>query len=168
MKTLISGAVMLALSAGFSVVHAEDESAFVTFKSLKPEIAMKLAVSTMEACRKEGYQVSAVVVDRFGQTQAAIRDRYAGVHTVNTARGKAWTAVSFRGSTLEIQEEIKAGNLSAGLRDIPGAVALGGGLPIESAGVITGGVGVSGAPSPKIDEECAKKGLEIIADFLDF
>ncbi len=168
MKTLISGAVLLALSAGFSAVHAEDESAFVTFKSLKPEIAMKLAVSTMEACRKEGYQVSAVVVDRFGQTQAAIRDRYAGVHTVNTARGKAWTAVSFRGSTLEIQEEIKAGNLSAGLRDIPGAVALGGGLPIESAGVITGGVGVSGAPSPKIDEECAKEGLENIADFLDF
>ena len=67
-----------------------------------------------------------------------------------------------------IQNEIKAGNLSVGLRDIPGALALGGGLPIESAGVITGGIGVSGAPSPRIDEECAQSGLEEISDLLDF
>ncbi|KZK91249.1 hypothetical protein PsAD46_01472 [Pseudovibrio sp. Ad46] len=168
MKSFITGAALLAMSAGFSIAQAEDESAFVSFKSLKPEIAMKLAVATMEACREGGYQISAVVVDRFGQTQAAIRDRYAGVHTVDTARGKAWTAVSFRGSTLEIQQEIKAGNLSAGLRDIPGAVALGGGLPVESAGAIVGGIGVSGAPSPKVDEECAQSGLEEISDLLDF
>ncbi len=168
MKSIITGAAVLMMSAGFSIAQAQDETAFVTFKSLKPEVAMKLAVATMEACREGGYQVSAVVVDRFGQTQATIRDRYAGVHTVNTARGKAWTSVSFRSATLEIQEEIKAGNLSAGLRDIPGALALGGGLPIESAGTIVGGIGVSGAPSPKIDEECAESGLEEISDLLDF
>ncbi len=168
MKSFIIGAAVLMMSAGFSIAQAQDETAFVTFKSLKPEVAMKLAVATMEACREGGYQVSAVVVDRFGQTQATIRDRYAGVHTVNTARGKAWTSVSFRAVTLEIQQEIKAGNLSAGLRDIPGALALGGGLPIESAGTIVGGIGVSGAPSPKIDEECAESGLEEISDLLDF
>lgn len=168
MKSAIVGAALVLASAGMGVAQADDESALVTFQSLKPEIAMQLAVATMEACREGGYQVSAVVVDRFGQTQAVIRDRFAGVHTVNTARGKAWTAVSFRGSTLDIQEGIEAGTLSAGLRDIPGAVALGGGLPVESAGVIVAGIGVSGAPSPKVDEECARGGLEAISDLLDF
>jgi uncharacterized protein GlcG (DUF336 family) len=58
--------------------------------------------------------------------------------------------------------------LSKGLRDVPGALVLGGGVPVESAGSIVGGVGVSGAPGPQIDEGCANAGIAAISEELDF
>jgi len=45
---------------------------------------------------------------------------------------------------------------------------LGGGLMIEAAGTLLGGIGVSGAPGGDKDEECAKAGIDAIRDKLDF
>ena len=45
---------------------------------------------------------------------------------------------------------------------------VGGGVPIEAAGVVIGALGVSGAPTPQADHECARAGLEAIADKLLF
>ena len=91
LRTIISAA---ALALGASTAQADD-SAFVEFKVLKPELALQAAVAAMEHCRAEGYQVGVAVVDRFGVTQAFVRDRFAGAHTLETATRKAWTAVSF-------------------------------------------------------------------------
>lgn len=91
-----------------------------------------------------------------------------GAHTVDTATAKAWTAVSFRTSTLELDRGIEAGSLSKGLRDIPGALVPGGGVPVESAGSVIGGIGVTGAPGAEVDEGCANAGIEAISDQLDF
>ncbi len=162
----VCAALALALTGGAAL--AEDDEALVEFQSLKPNMAMELARATLESFREGGYQVAVVVVDRQGGTQVVIRDRFAGPHTIPTAEGKAWTSVSFRAPTLELDERISAGELSAGLRDIPGALFLGGGLPIEAAGSIVSGVGVSGAPGPDIDQDCAEAGIEAISEFLDF
>jgi uncharacterized protein GlcG (DUF336 family) len=56
----------------------------------------------------------------------------------------------------------------AGLRDLPGAVILGGGVRVESAGVTVGAVGVSGAPGGDADDACAKAGIAAVQDKLDF
>ena len=42
-----------------------------------------------------------------------------------------------------------------------------GGLPIKAAGLMLGAVGVSGAPSGKIDEECAQAGIAAVIDDLE-
>jgi len=149
-------------------VYSQDSEALVRFNSMRPDIAVKLAQAVLASCRDGGYQVAVAVVDRFGQTQVVIRDRYAGAHTVATATAKAWTAVSFRTSTLELDRGIEDGTLSKGLRNIPGALILGGGVPVDSAGSVVGGVGVSGAPGPEIDEGCANAGIEAISEQLDF
>ena len=81
---------------------------------------------------------------------------------------KAWTAASFRTGTLALDTLIEEGGLSRSLRDVPGALILGGGVPVEAAGSIVGAVGVSGAPGPDIDEECALAGVEAVADQLEF
>ena len=75
------------------------------------------------------------MVDRFGQTQVMIRDRFAGPHTPATAAGKGWTAVSFRTNTTDLVGISQPGMPQAGLRDLPGAVILGGGVRVEAAGV---------------------------------
>ena len=81
---------------------ARAQDALVTYKSLNLEVALDLARAALASCRDSGFQVAIAVVDRFGVTQVLLRDRFAGAHTVATATGKAWTAVSFRISTGEL------------------------------------------------------------------
>jgi uncharacterized protein GlcG (DUF336 family) len=164
----ITAAAMATAFAIATPVHSQDSEALVSFNSMKPDLAVELAQAALAHCRDAGYQVAVAVVDRFGQPQAVIRDRYAGVHTVDTALAKAWTATSFRTGTLELDQAIEAGTLSKGLRDIPGALIVGGGVPVAASGSIVGAVGVSGAPGPEIDEECAKAGIQAISDRLEF
>jgi uncharacterized protein GlcG (DUF336 family) len=108
------------------------------------------------------------VVDRSGVTQVLLRDRFAGPHTVSTASGKAWTAVTFRTSTTELNAISQPGMMQAGIRNLPGAVIVGGGLTIEANGSLLGAVGVSGAPGGDADEACGKAGIDAVRDRLDF
>lgn len=147
-------------------VCAQD--ALVTYKSLSPELALDLARAAQAECRKRGYQAAVAVVDRFGVTQVMLRDRFAGAHTPATAAGKAWTAASFRTNTTELVASTQPGMPQAALRNLPGAVILGGGLVIEAGGSLVGAVGVSGAPGGDADDACAKAGIEAVRDKLDF
>jgi uncharacterized protein GlcG (DUF336 family) len=97
-----------------------------------------------------------------------LRDRYAGLGAISTATGKAWTAVNFGRDTSELMKAIHDGQLSAGLATLQNVVMLAGGLVIQSAGSVVGGVGVAGAPGGDKDEACAKAGLAAIQDKLDF
>jgi len=157
----------LIVGAGLMAATAQADGTFTT-KSLTPELAVKLVQATLEACRAEGFQIAVAVVDKGGNAQALIRDRFAGPHTPRTATLKAYTAVSFRTNTTGLADNSQPGKEASGVRDIPGVLMLGGGVVIESAGELIGGVGVSGAPGGQLDEDCAVKGLEAIADDLDF
>ena len=163
-RKLVSAlAVALFLAAP---LRAQD--ALVTYKSLSPDLALDLARAALGECRKRGYQVAVAVVDRFGVSQVMLRDRFAGAHTPATAAGKAWTAASFRTNTTELVAMTQPGMPQAGLRNLPGAVVLGGGLVIEAGGSLIGAVGVSGAPGGDADDACAKAGIEAVRDRLDF
>lgn len=164
----------LALAAGLAAVvattaQATDDDAFVEFRVLKPEVALQAAQAAMEHCRNEGYQVGVTVLDRFGVPQVFLRDRYAGAHVQTTSFRKAWTAVSFRGGTSELHEATAPGTESYGIRFLDLALPLGGGLVIEDGdGSIVAGIGVSGAPAPSLDDECAEAGIAAIADQIAF
>ena len=164
MKKIIS-LIILGIIPTFFVKAAEDD-AFVEFKVLKPEIAIKAAISAMNFCQDEGYQVGVSVVDRFGLTQAFIKSRYAGLHVQETATRKAWTSVSFRTPTLSLDESTQPGKEAFGIRFISTPLPLGGGVPIEAEGSIVAGIGVSGAPGTDIDDECARAGIAAIEDDL--
>ena len=66
-------------------LHADDQPALVSFKVMALETAQRLAQARLDDCRKKGYQVAVSVVDRLGTVQVTLRDRFAGVHTVETA-----------------------------------------------------------------------------------
>lgn len=161
-------ASLLAGAWALNSAQAEEESALVSYQSLSPETAQKLAQATLDACRKAGYQVAVSVVDRAGVPQVLIRDRYAGAHTHDTAARKAWTAASFRTDTLTLSDVTQPGKLQSGVRNVTNALMIGGGLPIEVAGSLVGAVGVSGAPDGKLDDDCARAGLAAIEGELAF
>jgi uncharacterized protein GlcG (DUF336 family) len=147
---------------------ARAQDALVAYKTLSPEVALDLARAALADCRQRGYQVAVAVVDRFGVTQVVLRDRFAGPHTPATATGKAWTAASFRTDTTDLVASTQPGTPQAGVRDLPGAVILGGGIMVQAGGSLVGAVGVSGAPGGDADDACAKAGIAAIQDKLDF
>lgn len=159
MRNRLFGALLCTLTVfGAGQAHADDATFEMTV--MTPETALRVAKAALESCRAKGYQVAVTVVDRMGVPQAMIRDRFAGAHTPDTAFRKAWTAVSFRGDTLELAANTESGTPQSGAREIENALMLGGGVPIEAGGSIVGGVGVSGAPDGEADDACARAGID--------
>jgi len=149
-----------------SCAHAQD--AAFTVRMMTVDTALQAARAALENCRKSGYQVAVAVVDRSGVTQVLLRDRFAGPHTVDMAADKAWTAVSFRTSTAALADATEPGKPLSGIRQRPRVAAVGGGLVIEGAGAMLGGIGVSGAPGGERDEACARAGIAAVQGQLDF
>jgi uncharacterized protein GlcG (DUF336 family) len=161
--------IAAALAALAAPAAAQEDGAFVTFQVLKPEVALEMAEAAMEACRAQGYQVGVTVVDRFGVPQVFLRDRFAGLHVYEVSRRKAWTAVSFRTDTSDLDRATNPGEISQGIRAVSEALPLGGGLMVQTgAGDLVGGIGVSGAPGPDIDDVCAQAGIDAVADQIAF
>jgi len=154
----------LLLSTGFChSLHAGDS---LTVKTIGVELAKDIAFESIKACRKQGFQVSAVVVDRNGLVQAALRDDLATRFTLQIAEEKANTVIlsginsgEFRQSREDIRPE---------LNHIKGIIVMQGGLPIEVAGSKIGAIGVSGAPGGDLDERCALQALEALSERIEF
>jgi uncharacterized protein GlcG (DUF336 family) len=126
-------------------------------------MATKAASAAVKKCTKDGYQVSAAIVDRSGVVRALLREDGAGPHTVASSRKKAYTAASLKKPTAELADLIAKMPAVQGLRDMNDHILmLGGGLPIIMAGEIVGGIGVGGAPGGHLDVACAQAGLESI------
>jgi len=126
-------------------------------------LAREAAAAALERCRGDGYRVSVAVVDRGGVLRALLRADGAGVHTVDSSRRKAYTAVSMQAPSGKFAALIARVPEVQGLRDMNDSILLlGGGLPIRMGGEIVGGIGVGGAPGAHLDEACARAGLESI------
>ena len=126
-------------------------------------LAAKAAAGALDTCTRDGYRVSAAVVDRDGVLIALMRADGAGPHTVSSSTKKAYTAASLHRPTGELADLIAKQPALQSLRDMdPNILILGGGLPIEFGGDVIGGIGVGGAPGSQFDEACARAGLESI------
>lgn len=147
---------------------AMGQGATFAVKQMTPETALKAAQAALAKCRAEGFQVAVAVVDRAGLPQVMLRDRFAGAHTPDMAQRKAWTAVSFRTNTADLDREMQPGRPSFGVRNLPNVAAVAGGMTIEAGGSLLGAIGVSGAPGPASDDLCAKAGIAAIAESLEF
>ncbi len=160
--------IVLAALAAASLLGAAPAGAaegVITYKSLAPDVAFDLARAAIKQCRKDGYQVAVVVLDRFGIPLVVLRDRFAGTLALHVAEGKAFTAATFGRDTSAL---IKDGIISASLARQPKVTPQVGGLVIEAGGSMLGGVGVSGAPGGDKDKSCAKAGLAAVQDKLEF
>lgn len=168
MKTVIkskSVAVGLALmlGAGSSASFAEAESPAINIKRLSMEMALKAAEGAIHECRTKGIQIGVTVVDRSGEPQVVLRDVLAPDLTLTISRMKAYTAISFTSATSAL------GSRGDGaLGRVPGLFFGAGGVPIEAGGQVYGAIGVSGAPSGKTDEECARAGAKAVENELNF
>lgn len=143
---------------------ADDESMTVPIKRLKLEAALRIAQAAIDHCRKEGVQIAVTVVDRGGHAQVVLRDVLAMDITLPVSKQKAHTAMAFNRPLSELQDLFTRPYEVAKL---DGLILSAGGIPINIGGSIMGGIGVSGAPSGELDEECAVAGLDAVRDDLE-
>jgi uncharacterized protein GlcG (DUF336 family) len=129
----------------------------VTQRVLSLSAARTIAEAALAECTSRGFHTAVAVVDRSGELLVVLRHEQAHPVTVEMARGKAYTAVVFRSSTLEFQKSTASDPTRTPQRDVPGILALGGGVPIEVDGEILGAVASSGS-SQTTDDECARAG----------
>lgn len=155
--------MILLLSFSLNTLFAGD---IVSSKLMSSELAMEIAHKALVECRNNGYQVSAVVVDRAGNVQVSLRDVYASRFTTEIATRKANTVILsgtdsgiFRKNREDIRQE---------LNHIEGIIVMEGALPIESGGTLLGAIGVSGAPGGDKDAACARASLKTFEQRLIF
>ena len=121
---------------------------------------------TVAACARQNYHETAVVLDADGQIITVLRGDGAGIHTIDSAHDKAYTAVSFKNDTLALAARAKGEDSIAPLAKLPHVMFFGGGVVIKLNDEVIGSIGASGAPGANLDDGCAKAGLAKIRDQL--
>jgi uncharacterized protein GlcG (DUF336 family) len=138
----------------------------VTQRILSLPAAKMIAEAALAECASRGFRTAVAVIDRAGNLLVLLRHEQASPATIDMARGKAYTALIFRTSTLEFQARTAADPVLAPQRDVPGILALGGGVPILSGDEIIGAVASSGS-NQTTDDECARAGLAKALELLE-
>jgi len=135
----------------------------LTTKVMSLDLAHGIAMAALQDCRSHGYHVVVIVMDTNANIRVMLRDDGTGPRTVDTTCRKAYTALTFRGTSREqakIWETQKNPNITAEM------VALAGGVAIKAGDDLLGAIGVSGAPGSDKDEPCALAGVAKYADKL--
>lgn len=156
-STLLAGALL----AGAAMPASAQ--ALATHR-IPAALALEAVGAAVEACKAQGYAETAVLVDASGTQQAVLRGDNAGIHTIDSAYGKAYTSSSFKAPSGAVAERLLANPASAQLGLLPHVLLLGGGLPIKIGDEVVGAIGAAGAPGANLDEACAKAGVDKIAD----
>ena len=161
-KIIQTPTILLACLLGANLFGAD----VFTQKNIGLEASNDIAKMSIDACRKDGFNVSVVVVDKHGNIRSVMRDDLAAKYTIEIAQRKANMVVmsgtasgAFRAARPDIQQE---------LNHIDGLIVMQGGLPIRAGGILIGAVGVSGAPGGDKDEACAAVAIKAITTRLEF
>ena len=127
-------------------------------------LAAEAVSEAVASCARQGYRETAVLLDADGATIASLRGDGAGIHTLDSAHDKAYTAASLKSDTLPLAERAK-GELGT-LQKLPHVMFFGGGVVIRVGEEVVGAIGASGAPGANLDDNCARAGLDKIRDRL--
>lgn len=151
------------MAFGIGAAHAQG---LVTTHRLSAPLANEAVGAAVAACLANGYAVTAVLVDSDGVREAMLRGDNAGMHTLDGARDKAYTAASMKADTGALVERAKSRPPSALMAKLPGLVLTQGAIVLKVGDEVIGALGVSGAPGGDKDEVCARAGFDKIKDRL--
>jgi uncharacterized protein GlcG (DUF336 family) len=155
---------LLASSAARLTGQSVTGQGIVTQRNISLTMAKTIAEAAFAECKAKNFHTAVVVVDRAGQVLVVLRDEQASAATVEMATRKAYTARTFRTSTLDFQKHTEDPAYAA-QRNVKEILALGGGVPILAGDEVIGGVASSGSSQTQ-DDACAKAGVAKVAGLL--
>lgn len=147
---------------------SDDASAqtLLTTHRLPAALALEAVGEAVAVCAKQGSAVTAVVVNVDGVRVALLYGDGAGLHTQESAYGKAYAAFAFApmfklDSSGALAEKLQPAGAPP-FQAPTNMVLRAGGLTIKVGQEVLGAIGVGGAPGAKLDEDCARAGLDRI------
>lgn len=169
MKIVTISTVLVSLFAVFTcspvfAARNTGQPLTVNIKRLSLDTALRIGKAAIEKCRKEGVGITVTVIDRGGNVQVVLRDTLAMDVSIPISKKKAYTAMEFNSPTSAMDDRFKG---AYNVPKIDELLISAGGIPVNIAGNIMGGIGVSGAPSGLTDEACANAGLAAVKDDLE-
>jgi uncharacterized protein GlcG (DUF336 family) len=159
------GIAAVALAAGISRSPASAQGV-VTNHRVSSAVAGELVTGAVAACKEQGYNVTATLVDIDGVRQAMLRGDGAGVATLDVSNDKAYTAMTTRTDTGVLVERAKTTPPSQIILKEPHLLLAQGAIVIKIGEEFVAALGVSGAPGGDKDEACARAALDKVSDKL--
>ncbi len=159
-------AALFALAMGAACAAPAHSQAILIERNISLQLARVIADGAIDACKKDKYDISVVILDRTGAVRLAMRADSAAPHNFDLARRKAYTARTFRRASADWAKRMIDDPGLSGQKSLAEVIPLGGGLPINAGEDTIGAIGVSGAPGQDKDEACAKAGIVKAADLL--
>jgi len=156
--------LLIAMFTGMASLTLQGQ--VLTEKNISLQLAVTIANAAMAACKGDGFDVTAAVVDRAGDLKVLLRADTANPHNADLARRKAYTAKTFGVPSLEVAKRTNGPTELSGQRFLVDIIPLGGGVPIVAGSDRIGGLGISGTPTQEADEKCANAGLAAAASSL--
>src|SRR5215510_9482924 len=135
-------------------------------RNISLQVAVTMANAAMAACKADGFDVTAAVVDRAGDLKVLLRADTANPHNADLARRKAYTSRTFKVPSMEVAKRTNGPTELSGQRFLVDIIPLGGGLPINVGNDTIGAIGISGSPNQEGDEKCASAALASVASSL--
>jgi len=148
------------------VLPSPSQGQILMERNISLQLALTIANAAMAACKAEGFDVTAAVVDRAGDVKVLLRADTANPHNADLARRKAYTARTFGVPSMEVAKRTNGPTDLSGQRFLVDIIPLGGGVPIMVGTDKIGGLGISGTPTQEADEKCANAGLAAAAGAL--
>ncbi len=161
----------IVLAAGVSASSRAEAQGANGEDRLPAALAVEAAMASISFCEKDGYRVTATVVDAGGEQLALVKGDHSTPHTKETAFRKAYTQVTL-GPIFNFEalgafvEKMKGNPLQASFLSVPNVILLPGAVAVRAKGEIIAAIGVGGAPGGEKDEMCAAAGLAKIKDRL--
>jgi uncharacterized protein GlcG (DUF336 family)/mannose-6-phosphate isomerase-like protein (cupin superfamily) len=143
-----------------SLAGAASAFSTVAVPALTYDGARRAADVANAVASERGVEPVIAVVDAGGDLIYLLRPDGAQVASTNVSIDKARTAAIYRRPSKDFEDQASNGRPSA--LHLARAVPLQGGMPIESDGVVVGGIGVSGASSADEDQELAVIGARAL------
>jgi uncharacterized protein GlcG (DUF336 family) len=159
------GIAAVGLAAGVWGSSASAQG-LVTNHRVSSAVAGELVAGAVAACKEQGYNVTATLVDIDGVRQAMLRGDGAGVATLDVSNDKAYTAMTTRTDTGVLVERAKTTPPSQIILKEPHLLLAQGAIVIKIGEEFVAALGVSGAPGGEKDEACARAALDKVSDKL--
>jgi uncharacterized protein GlcG (DUF336 family) len=122
--------------------------------------AMKVSAAAEAEAAKNGWLVTVVILDEGGLPVCLHRMDGAPISSMEVARQKAYSAIAFKRSTKDFEDQLVKGRI--GVLRLQGVIPVEGGIPLVFAnGAMVGAIGVSGVTSVQ-DGQVAKAGTAAI------
>ena len=150
------------LAAGLAVAPASAQG-LLTGHRVSSVVAGELVAGAVAACKEQGYNVTATLVDIDGVRQAMLRGDGAGIATLDVSNDKAYTAMATRTDTGVLVERAKTTPPSQIILKEPHLLLAQGAIVIKIGEEFVAALGVSGAPGGEKDEACARAALDKVS-----